>query len=233
MTEKNDRDERPDDVLAAEYVLGVLTADERSRFAARLETEPALNDRVRFWTEQLAPVADEVEPVTPPQAAFAGIEGRLFPAQQPATGWWSNLPLWRGLAIVSIAGLVAAGLYLANLPGLPDPDGRTYVAQISGDADAVQLVAYIDADRRTLTLSRTEGTPAQGRDFELWLIEGDNNPVSLGVLPAGNVTTLAVPDSVREILTGAVLAVSDEPLGGSPTGQPTGAVLATGAIVEI
>lgn len=232
MTE-NDSDERPDDVLAAEYVLGVLTADERNRFAARLETEPALNDRVRFWTEQLAPMADEVEPVTPPKATFAGIEEQLFPSQQPATGWWSSLPLWRGLAIASIAALVAAGLYFVSLPGLPDQDGRTYVAQISGDADAVQLVAYLDADRGRLTLSRTDGEPQEGRDFELWLIEGDNSPVSLGVLPADSVTTLAVPENLRERLAGAILAVSDEPLGGSPTGQPTGAVLATGAIVDI
>lgn len=232
MTE-HDRDERPDDVLAAEYVLGVLTADERGRFAARLETEPALKDKVRFWTEQLAPMADAVDPVTPPQTAFAGIEERLFPAQQPASGWWSSLPLWRGLAITSIAALVAVGIYLVSLPGLPDQDGRNYVAQISGDADAVQLVAYIDADRKRLTLSRTDGAPQEGRDFELWLIEGDNSPVSLGVLPADTVTTLAVPDGVGERLAGAVLAISDEPLGGSPTGQPTGAVLATGAIVEI
>lgn len=229
----NDSSERSDDILAAEYVLGVLSREERSAFSKRLEQDSNLRDRVRFWNEQLAPMANEVDPVTPPPGTYVAIEGRLFPAAQPAAGWWSSLRLWRGLAIVSMAALVVAGLVLFSVTGQQNPDGRTYVAQIAGDAGAVQLVAYIDTDKGSLTLSRTEGTPVQGRDFELWLIEDGNDPVSLGVLPVDRVATLAVPDTYRTRLSGAVLAISDEPLGGSPTGQPTGAVLATGTVVEI
>jgi anti-sigma-K factor RskA len=36
------------------------------------------------------------------------------------------------------------------------------------------------------------------------------------------------PEIVAQLSTQAVLAVSDEPPGGSPTGAPTGPVLATG-----
>ena len=41
--------------------------------------------------------------------------------------------------------------------------------------------------RRTgdIGLSRVAGAPPQGRDFELWVIEGDQAPVSLGVIPDG------------------------------------------------
>jgi len=42
-------------------------------------------------------------------------------------------------------------------------------------------------------------------------------------IEALNAEILAAPN-------GAVLAVSDEPAGGSPTGTPTGAVLAVGAV---
>ena len=34
-------------------------------------------------------------------------------------------------------------------------------------------------------------------------------------------------------LAGGVLAISDEPDGGSPTGLPTGAVLATGQVLPL
>jgi len=41
-----------------------------------------------------------------------------------------------------------------------------------------------------------------------------------------------VPDDLRRRVAGAVLAISDEPEGGSPTGAPTGDVLAVGPVQE-
>lgn len=230
---RNDKVEKDDELLAAEYVLGVLSHEERTAFAARIDQEPSLKARVRFWNERLATFAGDVEPVAPPSTVFAGVEGRLFATEAPKTGWWSSLQLWRSLAIASLAALIVAGIYLVNAPIGQKQDGQTFVAQISGETGVVQLVAFIDADEGRLKLNRTQGTPAQGRDFELWLIEGGNNPVSLGVLPEDQVTTLAVPDALIARLSGAILAISDEPLGGSPTGQPTGVVLATGEVVQI
>ncbi len=66
----------------------------------------------------------------------------------------------------------------------------------------------------------------------MWLIAGDDAPVSLGVLPDGPVRLAIAPD-LRPRLAGATLAISDEPPGGSPTGQPSGAVLATGPLTEL
>jgi anti-sigma-K factor RskA len=70
--------------------------------------------------------------------------------------------------------------------------------------------------------------------LQLWLIAGNDAPVSLGVLPAQAMVALQVPAAVSARLApDAVLAVSDEPPGGSPTGQPTGAVLAMGPLNAI
>jgi anti-sigma-K factor RskA len=41
---------------------------------------------------------------------------------------------------------------------------------------------------------------------------------------------LPLPEALRGTVAGLVLAVSDEPPGGSPTGAPTGAVLAVGQV---
>src|SRR5262245_10674381 len=53
-------------VIAAEYVLGVLGAEERREIERRLPREPALAAEVAFWEERLGVLADAVAPVAPP-----------------------------------------------------------------------------------------------------------------------------------------------------------------------
>ena len=62
-------------------------------------------------------------------------------------------------------------------------------------------------------------------------MEGDQAPISLGVLPQTGQGELDVPQDLRDRLaSGVVLAVSLEPFGGSPTGQATGPVIALGEV---
>ena len=66
------------------------------------------------------------------------------------------------------------------------------------------------------------------------MIEGDKAPVSMGVIPAGASVHVGVDEQTQARLEkGAVLAVSLEPSGGSPTGQPTGPVVAAGDLKDI
>jgi anti-sigma-K factor RskA len=65
-----------------------------------------------------------------------------------------------------------------------------------------------------------------GHDYELWALPKDGNPVSLGVLPAEGTSTRVLTAMQKAALaSSSQLAVSIEPTGGSPTGQPTGEVL--------
>jgi anti-sigma-K factor RskA len=221
---------RNDDLLAGEYVLGVLPHAERQAFAQRLAREPDLQRLVSAWEERLSPLADAIEPVSAPPAVWNNIEKQLFPASQPAkANWWDNLLLWRSLAGGALAAALVFGAILVNQP---DPNTGGLVAQVAGESD-VKLVALYDPATATLRVNRTAGSAPQGRTFELWLIAGQDAPVSLGVLPADNTQRIIVPVALREKLANGVLAISDEPTGGSPTGQPTGAVLATGALTEV
>ncbi len=71
--------------FAAEYVLGVLSADERREVEERLLYEPALARNIVDWEERLGALADEVKPVAPPTAAWSRIEVALDgPAPQAA-----------------------------------------------------------------------------------------------------------------------------------------------------
>jgi anti-sigma-K factor RskA len=223
-----------DDMLAAEYALGVLQGPDRDAFAARLANEPALAAALRQWEEQLHPMADAIAPVAPPARLQKSLETRLFGADQPMqkTSLWNSLGFWRALAGASLA--VVLGLGAWSLRPVDNPQSpAALVAQVAGETKAVSLVAYYDATTGDLRINRTDGAPASGRSFELWIIAGKDAPVSLGVLPDQTPSRHSIPVALREKFKGGVLAISDEPKGGSPTGAPTGAVLATGALTEV
>ena len=75
---------------------------------------------------------------------------------------------------------------------------------------------------------------AADKSFELWILPPDKSaPVSLGLLPQHGNQQLVVSAKTAALLQQSGLAVSLEPVGGSPTGQPTGAVLYQGKLTEI
>jgi anti-sigma-K factor RskA len=219
-----------DEMLAAEYATGVLPLAERRAFEQRLTSDVSLKAKLRHWEEHFIALSDEITPIAAPKHVLQKIESRLFADQQAPKGLMQSLMLWRGLSMASLGALAVAGFLYLQQPNLVQSSTENYVAQLSGPGDALKLVAYYDAQNGQIKLNRVAGTPVAGRVFELWLIEGKNPPVSLGVLPTTSISTLPLNAELKSKLAGGVLAISDEPLGGSPTGQPTGAVLATGNI---
>ena len=222
-----------DDLLAAEYVLGVLPVDERQIASRRIDTEAVFARIVDGWEVHFAPMAAAYPEIEPPASVKAALDSRLFaPAAaapaQTRPGLWSSLAFWRGLAAAAIAALA---IYIA-VPYFNPPVGQPrarLVASLAADGSDVKYLAVYDAARHEVSLSHVSGERASGKDFELWMIEGKNAPVSMGVIPAGATTHLIISPAVQQKLAqGAVLAVSLEPAGGSPTGQPTGPVVAAG-----
>ena len=104
-----------DDIVAAEFVLGVLSKDEHAACARRAENEEAFRRKVDQWSRDLAPIADEITPITPPDRVRAQLIERLFKDQKPPSrkgflaGIWGHAGLWRVLAVVAI--LAAVGLF--------------------------------------------------------------------------------------------------------------------------
>ena len=54
------------DISAGEYVLGILSPEERHRFEQRLEDEPPLRERVARWETLLSRLELGDQPATPP-----------------------------------------------------------------------------------------------------------------------------------------------------------------------
>lgn len=222
-----------DKMLAAEYAVGLLTATERAEFERRLTLEPALREELRNWDETLAQMIDAMAPVQVPTQVYAGIEARLFTDERKSGQWLQSLFFWRSLSFASLAALAVAGILYTQTPHEGITPTENFVAELSGPQEAVKLAVLYDGAKGEIKFTRIAGTPVSGRDFELWLIQGKNAPISLGVLPQTSNGVIRVSDDLKAKLSGSVLAISDEPAGGSPTGQPTGAVLATGAMTLI
>ncbi|WP_296737650.1 anti-sigma factor [Mesorhizobium sp.] len=238
LAEDNGPERGGDDLLAAEYVLGVLAADERQIASRRIDTETAFARLVDAWEVHFAPMAAAYAAVEAPASVKVAIDRRLFSSTaatsaEPRGGLWSSLGFWRGLAAAAIAALaVYVALPYVNPPA-PQPQTRL-VASLAADNSNVKYLAVYDAARHEVGLSLVSGDRGTGKDFELWMIEGKNAPVSMGVIPAGQTARMAVSPAVQQKLAqGAVLAVSLEPTGGSPTGQPTGPVVAAGDLKGI
>lgn len=208
------RDE--DDVLAAEYVLGVLDLAERAAVEMRLGREPAFAALVTRWEADFAGLNDDYPDVPAPDL-MPQIEARLFP-QPPRRSRFGSFWAW-GTAVATAVALVA---YLALTPPTP-----SLVATLAADTNTLRFEAEVTQDR--LTITRVAGSPADSASsHELWIIVGDNPPVSLGLIDATS-ETISLPG----IAAGAVLAVSLEQPGGSATGQPDGPILVTGVLAGV
>jgi anti-sigma-K factor RskA len=239
LAEENGPERGGDDLLAAEYVLGVLAADERQIASGRIDAETGFARLVDSWEVHLSPMAAAYAEVEPPATIKPAIDRRLFSSTAasttaaPSGSLWASLAFWRGLTAAALAALV---LYIA-VPYVRTPavvPQERLVASLAADGSDVKYLVVYDAGRRDVGLSLVSGERAAGKDFELWMIEGKNAPVSMGVIPAGQVAHIPVTPAVQQKLAqGAVLAVSVEPTGGSTTGQPTGPVVAAGDLKGI
>jgi len=226
------------DRLAAEYVLGTLRGPARRRFESLLAAHPALRAAVRAWEERLGLLADTDAAPQPPAALWAGVERRLFgeaggqAAAPPATArvpWWDRLLMWRGLTGAAVAALLA--LVLVG-PPVPEPQPPVVVVLQANPEAAAALqaafVASVSGDGRALVLRPLSPlSPAAGRALELWAVPAQGAPRSLGLVQAAGSTTVLRARLLRDA---AALAVSLEPVGGSPTGAPTGPIVSVGKI---
>ncbi|MFD1329300.1 anti-sigma factor [Mycoplana ramosa] len=234
-SDQNNRDPRRDEVIAGEYVLGVLSAEDRRKVEDRLRNDRVFAAMVNRWEENLSAINQELETVTPPARVYAAVEHELFasPARQAGMSVsgtiWSSLVFWRTAALASLAAVATFVIAWSEIL-TPSPTKRP-VAELSGKDSPIALVAHYDEASGTLSLAPTATAQDGAKSLELWLVQEGRSPVSLGILPQSGEGSLSVPSAMRSRLTRDVqLAVSVEPSGGSPTGAATGPAIASGKI---
>ena len=255
MSDRNDQDWTEREALAAEYALGVLEGSERRTAEDLLARDSGFAAAVARWRSEIEPMVETAPAIAPPADLWRRIDAELSPtkvrAAAPAAeraGLWSSLAFWRGLSFATAgAAAVFAALLVSPQPVAtpvavePEPTLQPAVvapmaaAPVMMEGGAALLAAAYDPGHRQFIVTPTgkyELQPSQV--LELWIIVGDKAPRSLGVIDAANPRAYALPDDVRaDLAAGATLAVSIEPTGGSPTGAPTGAVVASGKLTQI
>ena len=229
------RNEQLRDALASEYALGTLQGRARRRFERSLKDDPQLRALVTRWQDRLAPLDAAGQPIQPPARVWRTTQERIQTGRHRG-GLWSSLPFWRTVGLAGIAGALTLALLLATLP--PTRHGPETMVVVMSDAEAnpAMTVSWPMQQRGQPRMRiRVMGHPemASGTAWELWLLlGGEQKPVSLGLIGTEAMQELTVPRSVVPMMDRAYgLAMSIEPSGGSPTGQPTGPVLYKGQCV--
>ncbi|MGH6979727.1 MAG: anti-sigma factor [Stellaceae bacterium] len=221
------------ELLAGRYVLGTMPRRARARFDRLIAEDAVFCADVREWAEIFAPIDAAETPVAPSPRVWRAIEAQLGPPPSPraapARSWFDSLWLWRGATGFAAAVAVALVLYVGMFLTQEAPPMPTMLAVLN-DAKSGAPAWIARSARHDVVLVTALGrqTIDSGHSFQLWAIAG-GAPRPLGLLSPVPGRDLAVPASAVPP-TGGVLAISLEPAGGSPTGQPTGPVLFQGKV---
>ena len=225
------------DALAGEYVLGTLDPEERAAAERLLASDPGFAGAVAAWERRLDPLNAETAPVAPSEGLFRLVEQRLeAPAESvKVVTLERRVRHWRAATLAMTA--LAASLVGFILAGPREPPAHRFVAAVQqGDREPVFVVA-VDTARGIIAVRPVAARPPEaGRDYELWAVGGGRpRPQSLGLvaLEDMNLPVARLDADPAARLGDTVFAVSLEPRGGSPTGQPTGPVLWTGKLVPV
>lgn len=236
------------DILAGEYALGLLEGEARDAAERRLAADPDFADRVARWSGRFSPMLEAIEPAPPPPALWPRIEAAIAESSQASASFETSaggnvhqlrrrIAMWRGYSVAATALAASLALFLAIRPDtapapVSPPAAAPLVAMMSAEGSAARLVATFDPDRRSLVIIPASGLDhVPGRGHQLWLIPADGKPRSMGMVEPGAPRRMAVPPAMLDEMEAEVtLALSVEPAGGSPTGLPTGPVVATGKL---
>ena len=213
--------------LAAQYVLGTLRGRARQRFEALMRNDRAIAQEVARWEDALTPLAERVPPVEPPRRVWSQIEARLAPrAARPArAGFWRSFGLVAG-GLASV--LLAFFVFISS-----GPRGEPVFVAVLADSAPRMVVSMHQPDLlRVRVVKPWSGMEKQS--LELWVLPKEGKPRSLGLVTnAMGDTLIKITASDPRVQGANALAVSTEPPGGSPTGQPTGDVVASGMIAPV
>ncbi|MEQ1695608.1 MAG: anti-sigma factor [Hyphomicrobiaceae bacterium] len=228
------------DVIAGEYVLGLMSPDEERDLEARLAGDAALKAAVREARERFLELDLTTDAGEPPAAVWDKINAQITGTAGTHSGHATVVPFapksassktagfWQGFGAASLAASVIAGVGTAALwPTLRAPAPTVVVVLLDAQAKPGAIIeAFADDSVRVVPLENF--TVPEGRVIQLWTLpDAKTGPVSIGLLPGVHETKLVGP-SLPKPKPDQLYEFTLEPAGGSPTGKPTGPILVKG-----
>jgi anti-sigma-K factor RskA len=216
------------DELAAHYALGTLRGPARQRFARLCQQIPEAMQAVQRWEDRLLELARDIAPVKPPAIVWQKVRQRLGHARVTEQSSWSIPSTWwhrTQLAFAAGVAVFALSMGVWTLLNIATTDTVALFAD-QQQTELWRVEARTARDELVVTRSATLALDDQ-QDYELWALpDSGAAPVSLGLMPKSGKRALALTAAQRLALAGASkIAISLEPIGGSPIGTPTGPVL--------
>lgn len=233
MTDDRSHSERAD-----AYVLGLMDDTDRDAFEQELQADEALlravgESRDRFLELDLAGNASIVS-----ADLWTRIERRLegqtvepdiaapSPSSHATPANDNGLVRWKRAALSATAAslMLVAGLTY-TLTNRPEPQ---VIAILMDDAgEAIVMIEDFGNDAARVTPLVDVTVPAD-RSLQVWTLPSkEMGPVSLGVLGDWRTVTVSGPD-LPAPHEAQLYEITVEPMGGSPTGRPTGPILGKG-----
>ena len=233
------------DPLTERYVLGTMPWRARRRFDRVVDEQIDVSQKVYKLEATLLPSIWSLPPVAPSElvwrrivrdigtdigtsgkspvvrrsASWPAIAGALAVALVVSTlGWWQATQKPAEIVVETVTETVPLEPAVAVIN---DGDGSPlWVALVYDD------LSRVDIDVRTAPDAQPNN------DYELWILDENGVPASMGLLPQSGTASLALDaTAITALESGNTLAVSLEPLGGSPEAAPTGPVLFTAALM--
>jgi anti-sigma-K factor RskA len=238
--------------LIETYLKGQAGPEQVAEFDQLFAEHAGFRELFEQIEHELAPDFDSVTPIAPPDGLLDEILAEIDETEIDGTQTTNVTPIapvapasgavkragpepWRTLSVLtSLAAAVAIGFHLVpSTPGSPPtPEASPLLALMTGqDAPSLMVIVY-DIDQRRVLAKLSNTTPPEDAVWQLWLVrEGNDVPISLGLMEERSETGAISVAIERELQIGTdVLAISLEPLGGSPQPGPSGPVLFTGKV---
>lgn len=228
--------------IAQRFVLGTLTRRARRRFNRLVDVDKSVADVVYAIEEELLPMAWSLQGVEPSALVWPRIARQMTANNRSSLtkrstsrwplvasmlsvalfasllGWWQEHQRPSEVIVETVTERVPVEpsvSVVADANGVP-----LWIARIYGGLQRADIQVNSEPERQT------------ANDYQLWALGDDGVPVSLGLLPQSGERTLTLtPDAIVALEGSTTLAVSLEPLGGSPLATPTGPVLYTAALL--
>jgi anti-sigma-K factor RskA len=226
------------DALAGEYVLGLLDGAESAAAERRLDTDRDFAASVERWRRHFFALDATATPLVPSPSLWSQIEASLTTAAEPArvapssnpasrfAGWWNSLFVWRGAAFAGALAtiLLAVGLFSALDRARRQP---LMVAVLLTDSNVAAAVVNTFADGRVEMLPLQSIDVPAGKALEIWTLwDRAVGPRSVGLIERARSTPLRLDN--LPLGNGQLFEITLEPATGSPTGRPTGPIVAKG-----
>jgi anti-sigma-K factor RskA len=218
--------------IADEYVLGLLESADAAAIESEMERDSELVAAVAASRDRFLPLDTATEDTAVNEALWQKIEASL-PAQQADTA--RSTPLnandnrrsgWRATALSAIAATLILSIGLAwSLTRTADPMVIAVLVNETGEIQAV--VEDFGNENARVRLLADFDVPAD-KTIQVWTLPSrDLGPVSLGLIEGTRSARLDAPE-LPAPKGDQLYELTLEQAGGSPTGRPTGPILAKG-----